>query len=154
MSNEHTSRCCVGHEYAFDKAWRAFLKRRAGLYEEKILSKDDFKCPHCGEVKVDKGFLKKINKLLDKVDIALDKSKCSTYRCETYNAAKGGARHSAHIYGKAIDIPVKSARKKRKLMDTAVDLVFQGIGVYNGHIHIDDRKRWHNTPVVWSGSSS
>lgn len=148
---EHHDAGYTGYDAKFDNAWELYLKRRDKKSFQ--LEKKDFRCPCCGNTLVKNGFLKRINRLFMDLNEDIDFDEGSTYRCESYNAIKGGSKHSAHITGEAVDIPAKSARVKRKIVNIAVNMGFQGIGVYNGHIHLDDKERWHATPVIWSGVS-
>ena len=122
-----------------------------GDKDKNHLKHDDFACLCCGISLVDKGFLRRINRLIDKLGEKVEIS--SGYRCPKYNAELGGSKNSAHVNGIAIDIKEDSARAKRKIVNVAIAMGFMGIGVYNKHIHLDDNKRWHGKEVIWSGSS-
>ena len=70
----------------------------------------------------------------------------SGYRDAEHNAKVGGARHSQHIDGNAIDIDVSdmSRDERVKVIEKASALGFTGIGVYDTAIHLDlgGRRAW------------
>lgn len=70
----------------------------------------------------------------------------SAYRDAAANAAAGGAKHSAHMGGKAIDIDVSQLSKAERvrLIEVASAQGFTGIGVYNNSLHFDTghRRAW------------
>lgn len=76
----------------------------------------------------------------------------SGYRSPTRNQAVGGAKHSQHMSGNAIDLNVRGLtdQQKASLLDTAIEAGAKGIGLYQSGnaIHVDARK----SPAVWSNS--
>ncbi|WP_156459950.1 D-Ala-D-Ala carboxypeptidase family metallohydrolase [Mesorhizobium sp. Root157] len=76
----------------------------------------------------------------------------SGYRSPQHNAAVGGAKHSQHTHGNAIDLDVRglSDAQKTALLDTAIEAGAKGIGLYSSGntIHVDTRAN----PAVWSDS--
>lgn len=70
----------------------------------------------------------------------------SGYRSPEHNARVGGAKHSQHIHGNAIDINTSmlSPEEKVRLIEVASAEGFQGIGVYKNNIHLDmgSRRAW------------
>jgi uncharacterized protein YcbK (DUF882 family) len=70
----------------------------------------------------------------------------SGYRSPEHNARVGGAKHSQHIHGNAIDINTSmlSPEEKTRLIEIASAEGFQGIGVYKNNIHLDmgSRRAW------------
>lgn len=136
-----------GYDPGMDDKYRKIYGPKADNH----LTADDFKCPCCGISLVDKSFLARINKFIDKYGKKIKIS--SGYRCPKYNAEIGGAKTSPHVKGIAVDIKEQSARAKRKMNRIANELKFMGFGVYDKHIHLDDDPRWHNSEVLWSGTS-
>ena len=129
----------------------AFTGNYSDIFSKEVeINKKDFECPCCGKANMSKKFLKKINRLWGLVGPF---KIGSAYRCPKHNEAIHGSLASPHLMGMAIDIPVTSARAKRKIVNAAVKLGFKGIGVYNGHIHVDISPRWHDEEVIWSGIS-
>lgn len=70
----------------------------------------------------------------------------SGFRDEDRNRDAGGAKHSQHIHGNALDLDVSAMpeEERKELIRTASALGFKGIGVYNNSIHIDmgARRAW------------
>jgi len=142
---EHKDRLRVGwsKEYA-DK----FENIR---YYPTFFKEYELKCPCCGE-----------NETSDRMYMMLDKLRGeygkplfvdSGYRCPKHNKKIKGAPNSAHMTGEAADIRVTGAIRRRKLVDIAVKLGFNGIGIYDKHIHVDIGEREHGKKVMWSGKS-
>lgn len=72
----------------------------------------------------------------------------SGYRDKATNAKAGGANHSQHIDGNALDIDVSGLSKQDRirLVQIASAHGFTGIGIYKNSIHVDMRA---GKPVVW-----
>ena len=70
----------------------------------------------------------------------------SGYRSPAHNAAVGGARHSQHTKGQAVDIDVsdKSIKERLAIIDAASKAGIKGIGVYANALHFDvaGRRAW------------
>ena len=70
----------------------------------------------------------------------------SAYRDPARNAKAGGAKHSQHMSGNAIDVDVSGMSKadRLRLINTASAMGFTGIGVYNNSLHFDvgNRRAW------------
>jgi hypothetical protein len=75
----------------------------------------------------------------------------SGFRDPGTNAKAGGAKHSQHMEGSALDIDVSSLSKEErvKLVKLASARGFTGIGIYKNSIHVDMRK---GAPVVWGST--
>ena len=63
----------------------------------------------------------------------------SGYRDPEHNARVGGAKHSQHIKGTALDLDTGhlSREERIKIIKIASAMGFQGIGVYQNNLHID-----------------
>ncbi len=72
----------------------------------------------------------------------------SGFRDAATNAKAGGANHSQHLDGNAIDLDVSNMSKqdRLKLVEIASARGFTGIGIYNNSIHLDMRQ---GERVVW-----
>lgn len=72
----------------------------------------------------------------------------SGFRDQATNAKAGGANHSQHIDGNALDIDVSQLSKQDRirLVQIASAHGFTGIGIYKNSIHVDMRA---GAPVVW-----
>lgn len=75
----------------------------------------------------------------------------SGYRDAATNAKAGGANHSQHMDGNAIDLDVSGLdfAERRRLIEIASGMGFTGIGVYHNSIHLDMRKGGN---VMWGPS--
>lgn len=97
----------------------------------------------CG-MTVDAAFLKKLNDLRELLGIPLTLT--SAARCATHNVKVGGATASKHVLGIAVDIAANSGNLKYKIVEGALKLGFNGIGVHKDFIHLDTRKE---VQVIW-----
>lgn len=71
----------------------------------------------------------------------------SAYRTPTHNKKEGGATHSQHLYGTAVDIRISGVTPKQ-VADYAEKLLSGrgGIGIYSNFTHVDVREiksRWN-----------
>jgi len=106
----------------------------------------EFKCHHCGRVKIPgQRFLGKLEALRNRTGRPL--SIVSGYRCPAWNRAVGGARRSWHLLGGAVDVHLGAYT-----VEEAVDAGFRGIGVRGGLVcHLDDRAA--PRPVIFDDPS-
>ncbi len=106
--------------------------------EEIHFKTKEFACKCCGQVKVDKELLLKLETLrfyLGNEPIIVT----SGYRCPKHNKTVGGARYSQHMTGKAADIKIKGCNSYA-VGKMAKNLGFGFIKVYPGWVHVDTRK--------------
>ena len=75
----------------------------------------------------------------------------SGFRDTLHNAKAGGAKHSQHISGNALDLDVSklSVAERLKIIQSASAHGFTGIGVYRNSIHLDRR----GSPAAWGPST-
>lgn len=98
----------------------------------------EFKCKcdsrACLKTKIDMDLVT----LLEQLRVNLNKPILihSGYRCEAHNAKIGGAKHSQHVLGKAVDISVKGISMD-DLYQAIKKLKFGGIGKASSFIHVD-----------------
>ena len=110
----------------------------------KNFNDSEFKCKHCGELKISSELVA----VLELVRLKFRKPVVITsgYRCSVHNKAVGGSPSSKHLSGIAADIKVKGVAPFKVfdfLDDTFPDCY--GIGLYNSWVHIDVRStrgRW------------
>ncbi len=100
----------------------------------------EFQCRHCGQVKLNKRLVEKLQQLRDiaKRPIVIN----SGFRCAEHNAAVGGADRSLHMQGQAVDFAIRqTGMNAQQLLDLCNQVGFTGIGVYQqqGFIHVDIR---------------
>lgn len=73
-------------------------------------------------------------------------SPTSAARCPSHNKDVGGSEQSYHKLGRAFDIPVESGRERYRMVALAIHMGFNGIGVAETFIHIDNRDK----PAMWT----
>lgn len=104
----------------------------------------EFKCPHCGRIKIEEELVNKMETLFSK----LNASKCiisSGYRCPTYDTQIGGfaGRHSEGLAADCVYYDEDGNIIPSKIVIcVAYDLgVFNGIANIDGnYVHLDNRK--------------
>lgn len=116
----------------------------------KYFSAKEFRCPESGLLFVDPELLN----LLDKLREKMGKPCLVTSGCRSveHNAKVGGSGMSYHITTKmvpcrAADIKATGGNFRYKLIEYAIELGFGGIGIYDGHVHVDVRE----DAVMWRG---
>ena len=74
----------------------------------------------------------------------------SAYRTPDHNRRVGGARHSQHVEGRALDLKPPKGWTVERLAKVAAEVVsVKGLGVYQTFVHIDCRPSPRR--VVWRG---
>lgn len=98
------------------------------------------KCGKCNQTgdKMDKLFIAALQQVRTKCNFPF--VIISGLRCPEHNSAIGGAPDSLHLRGRAADIEYKTDFDMWRLMKYGM-AYFQGIGVNNGSIHLDNRIR-------------
>ena len=94
----------------------------------------EMQCPCCGRAQMHLEFVEWLDSV--RADLGEPMIVTSGFRCEDRNKQIGGAAHSQHRYGRAVDI----ARRGDEFR--LLKLLFEGatgIGVYPGHFHVDWR---------------
>jgi len=97
---------------------------------------DEFKCPCCGEVHMNQGFLNKLDKARDIAGIPFEIT--SGYRCKKHNAEVGGHPKSAHTKGYAADIRVFGSRDRYIILKALMEVGFNRFGIGKNFIHVDN----------------
>lgn len=93
------------------------------------------KCGICQNQKIDFIFVKKLQKLREKLDKPIKIN--SGYRCENHNKSVGGVAGSSHMAGIAADLSCDDMTGP-EMYNVAKD-IFDSIGVAKDFIHVDDR---------------
>ena len=61
----------------------------------------------------------------------------SACRCPSHNLSVGGSSSSSHLYGLAVDIKVLNSLDRFKLVELALKLGFNRVGIAKDFIHLD-----------------
>lgn len=106
----------------------------------KWFSKSEFRCRHCGEVRVTPDLLSFLDAVREKVGMPMVVT--SGYRCPEHNRAVGGAKNSLHMKGQAADIVAGLGTVKRELilLHSGLEGV-GGVGLYRTFVHLDVGRR-------------
>jgi len=107
----------------------------------------------CGENNVSEVFRIKLNKT--RITAGVPFVPTSFCRCESHNKAEGGSENSAHISNtkksikcKAVDIKATSSRQRYRIIQAAIIVGFNRIGIARDFIHLDDDTS-KSEEVVW-----
>ena len=92
-------------------------------------------CTHCGDLKISTDLLTRIDRLRDAVGIPLIVT--SGYRCPEWNAKISRVEKSAHVNGYAVDIKVFNSRTRLLIVQNALALGFNRIGISRSFVHLD-----------------
>lgn len=118
-------------------------------------TEDEMRCKGTGKCNMDEDFMRKLVRLRE--DYGKPMIVSSGYRDISYNTVIRGARNSAHIYGKAVDILCHS-NQAFTIVRLAMMHGFTGIGVSQRgpvekrFIHLDTMTNSQETPrpSIWS----
>ena len=118
------------------------------MFLTKNFTFNEFKCPLTGECEMDHSFIYKLQKMRTMYGKPIYIS--SGYRSLEHNIAIGGAEKSLHMFGMAADLKVKNSQERYQLVRFAIWCGFNGIGVYDHHVHVDTRDK---ESLMWVGVS-
>lgn len=115
----------------------------------KNFKRAEFTCPCCGKEKMKQEAIDFLQGFRDWIDQPIYISKGGGYRCEKYNAELVkrnplASKNSRHKYGDAFDMRVHGMTTE-ELTEKAMHYGFDGIGIYDTHVHGDKRgskARW------------
>ena len=105
-----------------------------------------FACPCCGKNWMDPRW----EALLKKIEARLDDGLIVTsgFRCDKHNKKVGGSATSSHLNGLAVDVACEWSRMRYRILDAAMDLGINRIGIGKRFIHMDiDRSK--DRRVIW-----
>lgn len=113
----------------------------------KFFKIEEFKCPCCGENRIDKKFVE----LLDYARIEADTPFVITsgYRCQKHNDKVKGVEESAHTLGLAADIRAETSSQRFLILKSLIDIGFSRIGIAKTFIHVDMAKENKPQNVGW-----
>ena len=117
-----------------------------------FFTRKELSCKGTGEYEMNDEFMSKLEKLRIKFNEPMIIT--SGYRHPAHNMVVGGARNSAHIQGRAVDVLVMG-KPALRLVRLALECGMTGIGVkqrgpaIKRFIHIDDLEDSHENPRPW-----
>lgn len=94
----------------------------------------EFRCRHCGQVKMDEAFLTMLDqaRTLSGVPYTIN----SGFRCQAYNTAIGSTTQN-HPSGKAADIKCLDMWTRLRILTGLIMAGFKRIGIHKEFIHAD-----------------
>ena len=108
--------------------------------------KEEFDCKHTGRNGMQQDFMEMLDELRRICGfpfIITSGYRDPSHPAEASKVTKGGQ----HTLGRAADIGVSNGADRRILVENAIKLGFNGIGVAKGFVHVDNRT---TTPVMWT----
>lgn len=106
---------------------------------------EEFNCQETGENEMDPDFLEKLDELRHQCNFPFTIT--SGYRDPSHSIEAKKETPGVHTQGIAADIYVSNGVHRYKLLITAFNMGFTGIGVAKSFIHVDTRP---TQPVVWT----
>lgn len=110
----------------------------------KNFTASEFDCKETGENKMQPEFLQRIDLLRDACGFPFVIN--SGYRSPSHSVEVNKEKPGTHAQGIAADIKVSNGYQRAQIVESAIALGFNGIGVANGFIHVDTRK---GKRVMW-----
>jgi uncharacterized protein YcbK (DUF882 family) len=127
------------------------------MIDYQFFSDDEFERIGSDSNRMNIAFMKKLIQLRGEINQPLPLT--SAWRSESRNRQVGGAKNSAHLYGRAVDLRVHGDTAFR-VLSAAARSGFTGIGVHQRgiirgrFIHLDDMEFSEDRlrPTIWSYS--
>lgn len=94
--------------------------------------------PSCLKSQMDEKFMKRLNKARRSAGIPFVLN-CA-FRSVEYDKSKGRTGNSYHTKGRAVDIRCLDNNSRAVIVKALIDAGFNGIGIANTFIHVDDRQ--------------
>ena len=104
----------------------------------------EFDCKETGENKMCSEFLQRLDLLREACGFAFVIT--SGYRSLKHSAEAKKEKGGTHTKGIAADIAVHNGAQRRAIVEAAISLGFNGIGIHDKFVHVDTRK---STRVLW-----
>jgi uncharacterized protein YcbK (DUF882 family) len=110
----------------------------------KYFSISEFDCQETGENKMDSEFLQKLDLLREACGFPFVIN--SGYRSPNHSIEKAKSKPGTHAQGIAAYIRVSNGIQRAQIVESAIALGFNGIGVHDQFVHVDTRK---SKRVLW-----
>lgn len=105
----------------------------------------DFDCSHTGRNEMDPKFLERLDELRRRCGFPFIIT--SGYRDPSHPVEARKTAPGQHSKGVAADIAVKNGYQRRIIVEEALKMGFDGVGVAKTFVHVDDRE---TLPVMWT----
>ena len=112
----------------------------------RYFKRSEFDCAHTGRNQISDAFVRRLDELRHRCGFPFNVT--SGYRDRRHPAESAKSAPGQHSRGIAVDIRVNNALERRILLDNAVKMCFNGIGIAKTFIHVDDRDS--DEPVAWT----
>lgn len=110
----------------------------------KYFSIDEFNCQETGENNISEEFIHRLDELREACGFSFTVT--SGYRSPNHSIEKRKSKAGTHAQGIAADIRVSGGGQRRIIIEEALKLGFNGIGVAKSFVHVDIRE---TAPVIW-----
>ena len=110
----------------------------------KYFSISEFDCQETGENEMNSEFLMRLDLLREACGFPLVVN--SGYRSKSHSLEIRKEKPGTHAQGIAADFKATDGWHRRKIVEAAIALGFNGIGVHKDFVHVDGRK---SQPVLW-----
>ena len=111
----------------------------------KYFTREEFACSETGENEIQDDFITKLDRLRELCGFAFVIN--SGYRSPDHSIEAAKDKPGQHCSGRCCDIAVSGGWQRYRIVNTAMGMGFNGIGVDEGFVHIDERE---TTPVLWT----
>lgn len=110
----------------------------------KYFKHSEFTCNETGENEIKDEFIERLDELREACGFPFKVN--SGYRSPRHSIERKKHRAGTHAQGIAADIKVSNGIQRRKIVEEALRLGFNGVGIARGFVHVDIRT---STPVIW-----
>jgi len=111
----------------------------------KYFKEEEFACQETGENEILPEFIERLDQLREICDFPFHIT--SGYRSPEHSLEKAKVKPGTHARGIAADIHADNGIERRKIIEEALKLGFNGIGVAKTFVHVDIRT---TAPVMWT----
>ena len=118
------------------------------MSEFKYFKLEDFNCQETGENEMSRDFIHRLDELREACGFPFIIT--SGYRSPNHSIEKRKEKAGKHAQGIAADIKAANGYQRYKIVEEAIKMGFNGIGVARTFIHVDSRICGADkAPVMW-----
>ena len=110
----------------------------------KYFKKEDFNCQETGDNEIQDEFVHRLDELREACGFPFIVT--SGYRSPKHSIEARKSKPGTHAQGIAADIRVSGGAQRRLVVEKALEMGFNGVGVAKTFVHVDIRT---TTPVLW-----